>query len=348
MAGTCALRKTVVASSVKRQTGTHRTLLADPDDPAHLFLPLICRSPRYTAEGPSKLGVHTILQNNAVTFVEETRTHGAQVALVKALDIIGYLRDVKTVSPGTTTIARWNYISSVDPVGDPRDAARWILKKHMPEWRPHRDYVDYWEVLNEVDPPTTAGHVWLSHFFVEAMNIAEANGYKLALFSYSVGVPEWYEWEAIVQTGVFARAQQGGHILALHEYNWPIMSHRWGEAMPGLPAYEDRGVLTGRYRYLYEDFLIPRGEVIPLALTECGLDPVLWEPGQPTTWEDRFVDEMIWYDTRLREDEYVLGAGIFTIGGAYGWEPYDYEDFLGVGDPDGHNLLNYIVSLKDA
>jgi hypothetical protein len=74
----------------------------------------------------------------------------------------------------------------------------------------------------ENDPPSTEGHVWLAQFFIETMNIAEDNGYKLALFSYSVGVPRWCEWEAIVETRVFGRAKEGGHVLALHEYNWPV------------------------------------------------------------------------------------------------------------------------------
>ncbi|NLE46597.1 MAG: hypothetical protein GX620_17925 [Chloroflexi bacterium] len=262
------------------------------------------------------------------------------MAIVKAFNDLGYLRAVKESSPDTVTVGRRG-VSFVDPEGDPAKAAARVMRQHMPGWEYERDVVDYWEVLNENDPPTVEGHVWLARFYIEAMAIAENNDYRLAIFSYSVGVPSWAEWAAIVETGVFARAQQGGHILALHEYNWPTMDYRWGEQMPGQPVYDDRGVLTGRYRYLYGDFLIPRGEVVPLAITECGLDPVLWTSGQPTNhWRERFVEEMIWYDTRLREDDYVLGAAMFTVGGAWGWQSYDYEELL----PDFHN---YIVSLKN-
>jgi hypothetical protein len=315
--------------------------VAPADLDHHVYVP--CASgQRPVAHGPAKLGVHTLRPNNAVGFVQDVHDAGACVALVKALDNFGYLRLVKEISPETVTVARWNGVQSVDPDGDPAYKADQVLGQHMPHWQYEKDVVDYWEVLNENDPSTVEGHVWLAHFFIEAMNIAEEDDYKLALFSYSVGVPKWHEWEAIVETGVFVRAQEGGHVLALHEYNWPVMDYRWGEPLEDQPAYEDRGVLTGRYRHLYRDFLIPRSEVVPLAITECGLDPVLWQPGQPTNhWQERYVEEMVWYDTRLREDDYAIGAAMFTIGGAWGWETYDYEELL----PDFHD---YIVSLKGA
>ena len=325
---------------------------ADDEWPYHIYLPLVCKP---AAHGPSKLGLHTVRSNNATGFAREVHNAGAHVALVKAVDEFGYLRDVKQVSPETVTIGRWSELFHVDASGDPAEKAAQVMQQHMPRWGYEKDVVDYWEVLNENDPSSfndpsnVEGHVWLAQFYMAAMDIAEANDYRLALFSYSVGVPEWYEWEAIVETGVFAQAKAGGHILALHEYDWPVMSYRWGEQMPGQPVYEDRGVLTGRYRYLYRDFLIPRDEVIPLAITESGLDPALRWPDQPANhWKERYVAEMAWYDTKLREDDYVIGAAMFTIGGAWGWESYDYEELLWPGNPYGSNFFDTIVSLKDA
>jgi hypothetical protein len=307
----------------------------------HVYLPLVSHEPCPVPHGPSRFGVHTVKPNNAVGFVQGVHDAGAHVALVKAVDDFGYIRLVKEASPETTALARWTGAQWVDASGNPAEKAAQIMAKHMPRWAYEKDVVDYWEVLNEVDPPAVEGHVWLAQFYMEAMAIADANGYKLAIFSYSVGVPKWHEWEAIVETGVFAQAQASGHILALHEYNYPTMDYRWGEPLEDQPAYPDRGVLSGRYRHLYRDFLIPRGEVVPLAITEGGLEPVLWQPGMPTTWKERLVEEMAWYDDRLREDDYVIGVATFTIGGAYGWEMYDYEELL----PDFHD---HIVSLKDA
>ncbi len=322
--------------------------VAASDDLDHyIYFPFVS-SQRPLAHGPSKLGLHTLRPNNAVGFVQSVHDAGAHVALVKALDDFGYVRRVKEISPETITVARWNGRPAVEPTGSPEEAARWVMDEHMPHWEYEKDVVDYWEVLNENAPPTLEGHAWLAQFFIEAMKIAEENRYKLALFSYSVGVPKWHEWEAIVETGVFARAKERGHILALHEYNWPVTNYRWGEPTEDQPPYEDRGVLTGRYRYLYRDFLIPRDEVIPLAITESGLDPVLGGPPGGGPWQERYVEEMIWYDTKLREDDYVIGAAMFAIGTFGHWAHYDYEELLWPDNPYGSNFLDYIISLKDA
>ena len=320
----------------------------------HIHLPLISRQGGTLAHGPSKLGLHTLRANGAEGFVQAVHDAGARVALVKALDEFGYLRHVKEISPETVTVARCGPAKApqaVDVGGDPAEKAAWMMGQHIPWWEAEADVVDYWEILNENKPPTVAGHVWLAQFFIEAMNIAEAheNDYKLALFSYSTGVPQWHEWEAIVETGVFARAKEGGHVLSLHEYDWPVMDQRWGEPTEDLPPYEDRGVLAGRYRYLYRDFLLPRDEVIPLLITECGLDPVVGGPPGDGPWQERYVEEMIWYDTKLREDDYVVGAAMFAIGTFANWVRYDYEELLWPGNPYGpNNFFDYIVSLKDA
>jgi hypothetical protein len=312
-----------------------------------LYLPLVGKEIGALAHGPSKLGLHTQKANKASQFVQDVHNAGAHVALVKALDDFGYLRDVKAISPETVTVGRWNNPPDVDRSRDPAEAAAWMLAEHMPHWRYEAHVVDYWEILNENHSVSLAGHAWLGHFFIEAMDIAEANGYRLALFSYSTGVPMWRDWQAIVETGVFARAKEGGHALALHEYDWPTMDCRWGEPTEDLPPYDDRGVLAGRYRYLYRDFLIPRDQVIPLVITECGLDPVVGGPSLPTHWKERYVDEMIWYDTKLREDDYVVGGAMFAIGTYPQWEDYDYEDLLWE-NAYGRSFLDYIVSLKDA
>jgi hypothetical protein len=60
------------------------------------------------------------------------------------------------------------------------------------------------------------------------------------------------------------------------------------------------------------------------------------------------VEEMIWYDTKLREDDYVIGATMFTLGPTGSWKEYDYEELLWPGNPYGDNFLDYMVSLKGA
>lgn len=320
-----------------------------------IYLPMVMRQPVAVPlpalpslpAGPSKIGVHAIAEGGTLDFVRQVADGGAHVAVVKGVSSFAYLCEVKEISPPTITIGRWSdhRWEAIEPIGDPAIKARDYLDRHMVEWAHYRACVDYWEVLNEVNPSTIEGHVWLAEFHKAAMEIADTNGYKLALFSYSLGVPEMYHWRAMADTGVFAQAKAGGHILSLHEYGWPHMHDLWGEPLPqypgqdpkdpSIPRYPDRGAVTGRYRHLYRDILIPRDEVIPLALTEVNL-----AMADPDERERYFLDEIAWYDDRLREDDYVIGMNIFTLGGFQHWENFDFVDFL----PD---LAERIIALRD-
>lgn len=336
--GPAELPSPTATGPVPTPTGTPAPTTAPPDTATPE--PTATEEPWILPNRPSKLGLHTIKPNNAFPFVRSVTEAGAHVTLVKALGSFGLLREIKSVSPTTITIGRWDGLANVEIQGDPAEVAGYVMAQHMAQWTNERDVADYWEVLNEVNPPTVEGHLWLARFYSAAMTIAEANGFRLALLSYSTGVPEWATWQAIVESGLFTQAKAGGHILALHEYNWPRMSSGWGVGLPGQPAPDaERGILAGRYRHLYRDFLIPRDQVIPLAITECGLDPLLAGEkvgGLPARW----LRELAWYDARLVEDDYVLGAAVFTLGGDEGWRGFDYEAQLPA-------LHDYLVRLKD-
>lgn len=336
--GPTELPSPTATGPVPTPTGTPTPTTAPPDTATPE--PTATEEPWILPNRPSKLGLHTIKPNNAFPFVRGVTEAGAHVTLVKALGNFGLLREIKSVSPTTVTIGRWDGLANVEIQGDPAEVAGYVMAQHMAQWTNERDVADYWEVLNEVNPPTVEGHLWLARFYSAAMTIAEANGFRLALLSYSTGVPEWATWQAIVESGFFTQAKAGGHILALHEYNWPRMSSGWGVGLPGQPAPDaERGILAGRYRHLYRDFLIPRDQVIPLAITECGLDPLLAGEkvgGLPARW----LRELAWYDSKLVEDDYVLGAAVFTLGGDEGWRGFDYEAQLPA-------LHDYLVRLKD-
>jgi hypothetical protein len=93
--------------------------------------------------------------------------------------------------------------------------------------------------------------------------------------------------------------------------------------------------LACRYRWWYEDFLKPRNEVIPLFLTEVNLAKDL-----PGVSVNEWLKQMAWYDERLREDYYAVGAHIFSLGGAGGWDKYDFTRMLPV-------MVQHMISVKD-
>lgn len=290
---------------------------------------------------PSKLGIHGILPGETLKVLQSLLAAGTTMPTVKSVEGIGWLQDVKALDASVQTVGR--YMRGADPginvEGPPLDdnlrkTARQVMDSLLPKWAPHRTYVDYWEIINEQDPPGADGHRKLAELMIHCMEIADQEGYKLALFSYSMGVPEWDELEAIVATGVFGKAKAGGHALALHEYAYP-MNVWFGEPLPGRPTYPDRGPLACRYRWLYEDFLKPRNEVIPLFLTEVNLAKDL-----PQVSVDEWMQQMAWYDTRMREDYYVVGAHLFSLGGAGSWNNYDFTRML----PE---MVKYMISVKD-
>ncbi len=289
---------------------------------------------------PSKLGIHAIMPGETPAVIRQLLAAGTHVPTVKAVVSIGWLKDVKDLDPEIVTVGR--FMRGTDPrvnvegpelTGDLKKSAQKVMSTLLPRWEQHRDYVDYWEIINEQDPIGPDGHRQLAEFMMHCMDIAGREGYHLALFSYSMGVPEWDEMKAVVETGVFGQAKAGGHALSLHEYADP-MDCWYGEPLPGRPAFPNRGPLACRYRWWYEDFLIPRDEVIPLFLTEANVAKDL-----PLLSQQEWIEQMRWYDARLREDYYVVGAHLFTLGSAGSWDNFDYGRFLPA-------LVAHAVSLK--
>ena len=290
---------------------------------------------------PSKLGIHAILPAETVSLMRQLVEGGTRCPTVKSVEAIGWLKEVKEVDPTTQTVGRLmrgvNHTINVEgpPLDeDLQEVAQDVMDNLLPLWEPHREYVDYWEIINEQDPPGPDGHRRLSELMIHCMEIADAEGYHLGLFSYSLGVPEWEEMKTVVETGVFQKAKAGGHALALHEYAYPI--DKWfGEPLPGRPAEPDRGPLACRYRYWYEDFLIPRDEVVPLFITEFNVAREM-----PLISASDWAAQMAWYDARMREDYYVVGAHLFTLGGAGSWDNFDFARHLPA-------LRDHMIEIKD-
>jgi hypothetical protein len=109
------------------------------------------------------------------------------------------------------------------------------------------------------------------------------------------------------------------------------------------PDQGDEVWLTLRYRKAYRNFLGPMGYGdLPLLVTECGVDGLVGGRPGPTdamgwkdfigVWLDNglrddppgvYMDQLIWYDSELQQDDFVKGATIFVAGASPGWESYD-------------------------
>ena len=330
-----------------------------PTEPPPTATPTRSSSPLPSPPPPpvgerSKLGVHGIWSNRILEFTQALADAGVPFGVVKAVDDLGWLKEVKRISPETITVGRLTHDhEGAGLVNDPGTDLDWyasflmepILTKVQKD-PSLRQAVDYWELTNE---PLGGGvpadaYARLARLTIKCLDIAEANDLNLAIFGFSAGTPEWVDLLAIVETGVFARAKAGGHILTLHEgvFGDDPIDKWWnvhfvdsggnpsgentgvtatGGWIPGGPVLEGAGGLCLRYRFLYH-LLAERDEVVPLFVSEFyaggGYDPAN---------KTDVVARMQWYDGQIGTDDYMLGFAPFTLGPVPDWKHQDYEPF---------------------
>ena len=226
---------------------------------------------------------------------------------------------------------------------NPEESARDFVETQLEQYQLN-PAVDYWEGFNEPDPGLDRMD-WYARFEAERVRQMAAHGFKTAVGGFSTGVPELDEFERFVPAVEVALAHGG--ILSLHEYSAPDLYLYYGDPIPpNWPAHENRGSLMFRYRWYYEEFLLPRGLYIPLAITEAGIDGLIGNrPGPPGLgWADfqgywaqqgmgddgigAYIEQLKWYDDGLRQDGYVIGATLFTAGAIGQWEGYAIEPIL--------------------
>lgn len=259
----------------------------------------------------NKIGVHIVIgpRNGYGDFIRTCANAGKPVALVKCLDDFGPAAEAKQYSPQTLTIGRVNEINGHDLQGldylvgnkTPAEGAAWYYQQVKPKWQ-QNPAIDVWETCNE-----WSWHwAWQADFYIAFMDLAEADGYRLALWSCSGGNPPEAYYSDIARACARAKAH-GNHILSLHEYSWD-----------GLLKDAPTSLVT-RYRRLYA-YLATQNAVIPLAITEAGENG-----GGGFTGPEVFVDDFGWYDTQMRQDPYVIGCAAWTLGN---WSGANFQNAL--------------------
>jgi hypothetical protein len=291
---------------------------------------------------PSKLGL--FVGHNDPQFFELLATKA--VTVVKTLELDrNFLAQIKQTSPATKIVARIDLPQIELGTFDPMAAAQQFVEKALvyaedPDRRP---YIDGWEAYNEPIAANLDEMKRLADFEAERTRLLGDRGIRSVIGNFGTGQPPLELWPAFlpaVQT-----AQQYDGWLGLHEYSAPTMyylSTRENQGRyPGVsPA--DSGWLTLRYRKVYKDILIPAGLKLPLVMTELGVDGYVQNrPGPPDArgWKDfqgywaengyglwgpgAYVEQLVWYDDAMRQDDYVIGGCIYAISPTAGWESYD-------------------------
>jgi hypothetical protein len=262
--------------------------------------------------GGSKIGLH-VVQGPRIgldDFLERCAGAGHPVALVKCVDDFEAAFKAKKVSEKTLTVGRvnaafpsrkveidlqaWEPPEFSPPPGTSyktaQEAAQQYYALVRPTWQLN-PVIDVWETFNEFSWHWD----WQADFYIALMDLAEAEGYRLGLWSSSAGNPPEEFYPAVARTCQRARAH-GHHIVCLHEYN-----------LDGLLKNAPSSMVT-RYRRLYQ-FLAQQDAVIPLVISEAGE-----KAGGGFAGIETFMKDFAWYDQQLSRDDFVIGCAAWTLG----------------------------------
>ena len=206
-----------------------------------------------------------------------------------------------------------------------------------------RPYFDGWESFNEPVAGNIDEMARLGEFEAERTRLLGDRGIRSVIGNFGTGQPPLEQWPAFLPA-IQAAIQYGGW-LGLHEYSAPTMYYL--STVEGMGRYpgvtpQDSGWLTLRYRKVYNEILAPAGLTLPLVMTELGVDGLVQNrPGPPDArgWQDfqgywaengyglwgpgAYVEQLVWYDNAMRQDDYVIGGTIFALTPTAGWESYD-------------------------
>lgn len=229
---------------------------------------------------------------------------------------------------------------------NPENAARWahdLVRDH-----PARPYISAWQIANEVCQ-FWDGLPLLTRFERNRMILADAAGYKCALFGFSVGQPDlpvadrMALWRLTYPALEYAEAN--GHVVLVHQYGAPDL---WGPAekggadwlihrlehqvLPRLPYRKLRfvvgeyGIDGGLLRDLGRSALNPdHGVGVDLVRADMATRGVSSWPGwKDYTTAEKYAADLINIGTYCAKwRDRIIGYCVFTLGHNPPWQNFD-------------------------
>ncbi|MCX7996577.1 MAG: hypothetical protein N2691_02335 [Patescibacteria group bacterium] len=174
-----------------------------------------------------------------------------------------------------------------------------------------------WESIEEV--------TWNGRFWERLVELYRDAGYKTCVGSIPVGNPggsmEEIEQKMRAFLPALQAARDNGGALCYHAY-----TSEYGTDV----GIENWWSLRHRILHMAYTKADPTLEMLPVILSEAGVDrggdPVR-DGWQARGTESQFIQWLAWFDARLREDPYVVGATLFQIGDSY-WSSFDVEPIV--------------------
>ncbi len=292
---------------------------------------------------PSKLGL--FVSRNVPQIFDLLATQAVTVVKTMELDS-NFAAQVKRVAPNTVLIGRIHLDDQLSLATlNPREEAQRFVNALLPyaDDPMRRRYFDGWEAYNEPVAANLAEMQRLGDFEAERTRLLGERGIRSVVGNFGTGTPPLELWPGFFPALHAVREYNGW--LGLHEYSAPTIYFNSTRAdqgrYPGISP-SDSGWLTLRYRKVYNEILAPAGLVVPLIMTELGVDGLVTNrPGPPDAmgWHDfqqywaengyglwgpgAYVEQLVWYDAAMRHDSYVVGGCIFVMAASDGWQSYD-------------------------
>ena len=291
---------------------------------------------------PSKLGMH--VERNIPELFNLLETGGMTAVTTLELDR-NFARRIKE-SPSRPALIGRIAVQQPDLASlDPLNAAQAFVNQLLPyaDDPDRRPWFDAWISYNEPIANNADEMKRLADFEAERTRLLGDRGIRSIIGNFGTGQPPLELWEHFLPAMQVAQQYDGW--LGLHEYSAPTiyyLSTRENQGRyPGVGP-EDYGWLTLRYRQVYNQILRPAGLALPLVFTEMGVDGLVADrPGPPDArgWQDfqgywaengyglwgpgAYVEQLVWFDAAMRQDDYVIGACIYGMGTSAQWFSYD-------------------------
>ena len=297
---------------------------------------------------PSKLGV--VVARNDPGLFDLLATHGVAVVSTLELDP-NFAAQIKQTAPNTRLIGRLpdkdkeqiDLSTLADPAGAARSFVEQLLTIAGDEQRQRA--FDGWQSYNEPIANNPDEMKRWAEFEAERTRLLAARGIRSVIGNFGTGQPQMELWPHFLPAVQAAKENDGW--LALHEYAAPTIyffsTRDNNDRYPGVSP-EDTGWLTLRYRHVYNEVLKPAGlGDIPLVFTELGVDGTVRNnrpgPQDARGWQDfqgywaengyglwgpgAYIEQLVWFDQAMRQDDYVIGGCIYALAASQGWESYD-------------------------
>jgi hypothetical protein len=292
---------------------------------------------------PSKLGLFVARNHPQLFHLLQTKA----VTVVKTLELdANFLADIKSNSPQTIVIGRIDLPQLELATLNPAPAAREFVERLMPyaDDQRRRPYLDGWESYNEPIAGNEDEMRRLGDFEAERTRLLAERGLRSVIGNFGAGYPPLEYWQHFLHAVQAVKEYNGW--LGLHEYSAPTIYYASTRDQQGrYPeiSIQDSGWLTLRYRKVYNEILKPAGLAVPLIFTELGVDGFVQNgrpgPAEGRGWQDfqqywadhgygawgpgAYIEQLVWFDKAMRQDDYVVGGCIYALAASSGWERYD-------------------------